>query len=170
PENVYQVPENWVGTKLWQETIPNLKFQLPASDLCEVCETFKAKLLVAKSNKDEYDQIKVEYDQHCWTWNDFSLLFKDKFRNFPYITQYYHFRFNNSSNDIGKVYASTESGGTEISFQLLCNNNFNVSTILKTISIRPLTKERKYYLYTKIRQHVNDPYKDVYCANPEIKK
>ncbi|CAG8620009.1 9490_t:CDS:1, partial [Dentiscutata heterogama] len=44
--------------KLWQETIPYLKFQLPTSDLCEVCETFKAKLLVAKSNKDEYDQIK----------------------------------------------------------------------------------------------------------------
>ncbi|CAG8845929.1 28257_t:CDS:2, partial [Gigaspora margarita] len=290
--------------KLWQETIPHLKFQSPASDLCEVCETFKAKLLVAKSDKDEYDQIKVQYDQHreaadrekqhynnninesakdlsivhvcydwaqsisipyspqqvgtiyfktpfsvslfgvckteggqnsqlnfaigenefpegwyeeitvnfmipghtkfiCdsffgkikklyrtrkiniltdieqvindsskgntailyknklgWTWNDFSLLFKDHFKNFPHIKQYHHFRFNNSPNNIGKVYASTESGGTEISFQLLCDSNFNINTTLKTINTKPLTKERKSYLYTKIRQHVDDPYKD----------
>ncbi|CAG8795005.1 1082_t:CDS:1, partial [Racocetra persica] len=45
--------------KLWQETIPHFKFQSPASDLCEVCEAFKAKLLVAKSDKDKYDQIKI---------------------------------------------------------------------------------------------------------------
>ncbi|CAG8481912.1 19032_t:CDS:2 [Racocetra persica] len=45
--------------RLWQETIPHLKFQSPTSDLCEMCETFKAKLLVAKFKKDEYDQIKV---------------------------------------------------------------------------------------------------------------
>ncbi|CAG8674390.1 23233_t:CDS:2, partial [Racocetra persica] len=50
--------------KLWQEVIPHLKFQLPASDLCEVCKSFKAKLLVVKSNKNEYDQIKVQYNQH----------------------------------------------------------------------------------------------------------
>ncbi|CAG8844892.1 613_t:CDS:1, partial [Racocetra persica] len=64
--------------------------------------------------------------------------------------------------DIGKVYASTKSGGPEISFQILREYNFDINTTLKTIPIKLLTKERKYYLYTKIRQHVDDPYKDVY--------
>ncbi|CAG8683342.1 3012_t:CDS:2, partial [Ambispora leptoticha] len=51
--------------KLWHEMIPHLKFQPPASDLCEVCETFKAKLVVAKSDIEEYNKIKTQYDQHC---------------------------------------------------------------------------------------------------------
>ncbi|CAG8776792.1 7759_t:CDS:1, partial [Racocetra persica] len=75
--------------------------------------------------------------------------------------------FNNLPNDIGKVYVSTESGGKEISFQLLYDSNFNVNTALEAINTKQLTTERKYYLYTKIRQHVDDPYKDLYCANPE---
>ncbi|CAG8785015.1 22760_t:CDS:2, partial [Dentiscutata erythropus] len=32
------------------EMIPNLRFQPPASDLCEVCTSFKAKLLAAKQD------------------------------------------------------------------------------------------------------------------------
>ncbi|CAG8673930.1 12686_t:CDS:1, partial [Cetraspora pellucida] len=92
------------------------------------------------------------------------------FRNFLNIKQYQHFRFNNLPNDIGKVYALTESGGVEISFQLLCNNDLNAYTTLKTISIKQLIKEQKYYLYKNIRQHVDEPFKDVYCANPEETK
>ncbi|KAF0523957.1 chaperonin: PROVISIONAL [Gigaspora margarita] len=75
--------------------------------------------------------------------------------------------FSSLSTDIGKVYASTESGGQEISFQLLRENNFDINTILKTIPIKLSPKERKYYLFTKIRQYVDNPYKDVYCSNPE---
>ncbi|CAG8730908.1 12248_t:CDS:1, partial [Racocetra persica] len=51
--------------KLWYEIIPYLKFQPSASDLCEVCEMFKAKLIVAKSDVEEYNQIKTQYDQYC---------------------------------------------------------------------------------------------------------
>ncbi|CAG8500507.1 12472_t:CDS:1 [Gigaspora rosea] len=102
-----------------------------------------------------------------WAWHDFSLLFNNHFKNFPNLKQYYHFRFSSLPTDIGKVYASTKSSGPEISFQILCENNFDINTTLKTIPIKLLTKERKNYLYTKIRQHVDDPYKDVYCANPE---
>ncbi|CAG8802680.1 19415_t:CDS:1, partial [Racocetra persica] len=36
--------------RLWHEMMVHLKFQPPASDLCKVCETLKAKLIVAKSN------------------------------------------------------------------------------------------------------------------------
>ncbi|CAG8783717.1 22261_t:CDS:2, partial [Racocetra persica] len=126
--------------RLWQKTIPHLKFQSPASDLCEVCETFKAKLLVAKSNKDEYDQIKVQYDQHYEATNrkrqhynnninenaknlnqrsntlaDISQIINNLAKENTAIV--YNnglgWTFNNSPNDIGKVYASKESGGIE---------------------------------------------------------
>ncbi|CAG8805033.1 27938_t:CDS:1, partial [Dentiscutata erythropus] len=33
--------------KLWHEMVSNLQFQPRASNLCEVCSSFKAKLLVA---------------------------------------------------------------------------------------------------------------------------
>ncbi|CAG8728629.1 12070_t:CDS:1, partial [Gigaspora rosea] len=42
--------------KLWYEIAPNIRFQPRASDLCEVCTSFKAKLLVAKQDIDEYNK------------------------------------------------------------------------------------------------------------------
>ncbi|CAG8492257.1 15423_t:CDS:2 [Gigaspora margarita] len=68
--------------------------------------------------------------------------------------------------EIGKVYASKKSGGEETSFQLLHNNNFDKNSILNILSTVPLSNDRKKYLYTKIRQHVDDPYKDVLCPQP----
>ena len=50
--------------KLWHEIMPNLKFQSPASDLCETCEDFKAKMRVAKKDIDEYNDIKNQYEKH----------------------------------------------------------------------------------------------------------
>ncbi|KAF0493364.1 chaperonin: PROVISIONAL [Gigaspora margarita] len=50
--------------RLWYEMIPSLRFQPYASDLCEVCSSFKAKLLVAKQDIDEYNKVQVEYDEH----------------------------------------------------------------------------------------------------------
>ncbi|CAG8565043.1 5554_t:CDS:2 [Cetraspora pellucida] len=35
-----------------------------ASDLCEVCTSFKAKLLVAKQDIDKYSKVQVEYNEH----------------------------------------------------------------------------------------------------------
>ncbi|CAG8746370.1 5385_t:CDS:2 [Gigaspora margarita] len=45
--------------RLWYEMIPNLRFQPHASDLCEVCSSFKAKLLVAKQDIDEYNKVQL---------------------------------------------------------------------------------------------------------------
>ncbi|CAG8810613.1 25378_t:CDS:2, partial [Racocetra persica] len=50
--------------KLWYEMVPNLRFQPPASDLCEICTSFKAKLLAAKKDIDEYNKVQVEYNKH----------------------------------------------------------------------------------------------------------
>ncbi|GBC25429.2 hypothetical protein GLOIN_2v1842132 [Rhizophagus irregularis DAOM 181602=DAOM 197198] len=50
--------------RLWHELIPNLKFQPSASDLCEKCVEFKAKMQAAKSDIDKYNIIKDQYEEH----------------------------------------------------------------------------------------------------------
>jgi hypothetical protein len=106
----------------------------------------------------------IRCDNGNWIWYDFNTFLKDHFNILPQITQYYQFRFK--KNDIGKVYISKESNGIEDSFLLLRDNNFNIQNHLKTLSVAPLSEERKKYLFTKIRQHVDEPYKDVYCSKP----
>ncbi|CAG8811672.1 12668_t:CDS:1, partial [Gigaspora rosea] len=68
--------------------------------------------------------------------------------------------------EIGKVYVSKKSGGEETSFLLFRNDNFDKNSQLNTISTVPLSEDRKKYLYTKIRQYVDDPYKDILCPQP----
>ncbi|CAG8851204.1 4938_t:CDS:1, partial [Racocetra persica] len=63
--------------------------------------------------------------------------------------------------ELGKVFVTKKSGGEEICFQLLHNDNFDKNGQLNTISSVPLSNDRKKYLYTKIRQHVDDTYKDI---------
>ncbi|RGB23163.1 hypothetical protein C1646_677315 [Rhizophagus diaphanus] len=99
-----------------------------------------------------------------WNWYDFSEFFKKHFVPLPNIKQYYHFRF--SSNNIGKVYVSKVSGGEEFCFKLLNNDNFDKNGKPDLIDTTLLMKEQQNYLYSKIHQYVDDPYKDVYCAKP----
>jgi hypothetical protein len=100
-----------------------------------------------------------------WIWYDFNTLLKDHFNPLPQIRQYYQFRF--TKKDIGKVHVSKESNGVEYSFPLL-KNNFNPHDHPRVFSISPSSEERKKYLYSKIRQHVDEPYKDIYCSNPNL--
>ena len=99
-----------------------------------------------------------------WKWFDFQKMFsKENFLNLPHITKYHHFRFSNLPQDLGKVYCSENSGGVEICHKLLCNNsNFIINQKLDTIEVMNISEERKKYLYQKIRQYVEDPYKDIY--------
>ncbi|CAB5384960.1 unnamed protein product [Rhizophagus irregularis] len=292
--------------------MPYLKFQAPASDLCEICEGFKAKIKVAKSDADEHEKVQIQYENHqklaklerqhyndniekskndltiahvCYDWaqNVFipyspqqvgSIYFKSAFSvhlfgvckteggqnhqlNFVIgenelpkgtskganttINMVYnslqkfaqngkkHLQItcdnctgqnknnlslwfwswlvmlnwyeditkhkvntindvkniiNNSSNgneailydnginwncseDIGKVYVSKESGGVESCYKLLKSDNFNKNSKPDLITTVSLTEERQNYLYSKIRQYVDEPYKDEYCAKPK---
>ncbi|EXX71165.1 hypothetical protein RirG_080950 [Rhizophagus irregularis DAOM 197198w] len=100
-----------------------------------------------------------------WNWYDFSAFFKNHFVPLPNITQFHHFCF--SSEDIGKVYVSKESGGVESCYKLLKSDNFNKNSKPDLITTVSLTEERQNYLYSKIRQYVDEPYKDEYCAKPK---
>jgi hypothetical protein len=53
--------------RIWQETIPNLKFQSHASDLCETCESFKALMQITKNNVEEFENIKIQFKEHKLT-------------------------------------------------------------------------------------------------------
>jgi hypothetical protein len=99
-----------------------------------------------------------------WIWYDFNSFLKDHFIPLPQIKQYYQFHFKR--DDIGKVYFSKESNGIENSFLLLKNNNFDPLDHPEVLSVAPSSEKRKEYLYSKIRQHVCEPYKDVYCSEP----
>lgn len=50
--------------RLWNELMPNLKFQPLASDLCDNCVQFKSKLQLAKRNIDEYNNVEAEFNEH----------------------------------------------------------------------------------------------------------
>jgi hypothetical protein len=99
-----------------------------------------------------------------WKWLDFQNFFSKKnFKNLPHITKYYHFRFSNLPEDLGKVYCSEVSGGEEVCHVLLHNNNdFDINEKLDILDVVHITDERKKYLDQKIRQYVDDPYKDIY--------
>jgi hypothetical protein len=99
-----------------------------------------------------------------WKWLDFQNFFSKKnFKNLPHITKYYHFRFSNLPEDLGKVYCSEVSGGEEVCHVLLHNNNdFDINEKLDILDVVHITDERKKYLNQKIRQYVDDPYKDIY--------
>ncbi|CAG8447179.1 4531_t:CDS:2 [Rhizophagus irregularis] len=55
-----QIISYYTFQRLWIEMIPYLKFQAPASDLCEICEGFKAKMKVAKSDADEHEKVQIQ--------------------------------------------------------------------------------------------------------------
>ncbi|CAB5396549.1 unnamed protein product [Rhizophagus irregularis] len=59
-----QIISYYTFRKLWIEMMPYLKFQAPASDLCEICEGFKAKIKVAKSDADEHEKVQIQYENH----------------------------------------------------------------------------------------------------------
>ena len=98
-----------------------------------------------------------------WKWFDFQKLFgKNNFVNLPNITKYHYFHFSSLPQDIEKAYCSEKSGGNEICHELLRNNNFNINEKLDILDIVNMSEERKKYLHQKIRQYVEDPYKDIY--------
>jgi hypothetical protein len=101
-----------------------------------------------------------------WKWQDFDSMLKDYFRTLPNIKKYHHFRFSSSQNDIGIVYFSKKSGGEGYSYNLLKNTGFDKNSQRNILEVAPLTDERKKYLYNKIRQHVDAPYRDTLCPNP----
>jgi hypothetical protein len=119
------------------------------------------------NNSSEGNEAILYDNEKNWIWYDFSTFLKDNFIPLPNIKQYQHFRFSNLPDDIGKVFISKESGGKETSFKLLKNNNFDKYSKPNIIPIVSLTEERKKYLYSKIRQYVDDPYKDIYCSKPK---
>ncbi|CAB5362839.1 unnamed protein product [Rhizophagus irregularis] len=154
--------------RLWHELMPNLKFQSPASDLCETCEEFKAKMRTAKSDIDKFNIIKNQFEEHQekadlerqhYNNNIEKKIVNKSSKNNEGI------RYNGGigwkcslPQDLGKVYCSEKSGGNEICHKLLRdNNNFDKNEKLNVLDIMPMSDERKKYLYQKIRTTCRRP-------------
>src|SRR6266542_5063765 len=120
-------------------------------------------------NNSTKSNIGLKYnDRLGWEWYDFENFLLQNFKNCPHLKSYYHFRFSNLSEDLGKVYCSKKSDRNEICYTLLSNDKFNAYKSLNTLEVTPLSIERQKYLYTKIRQYVDEPYKDIYCLKSNL--
>ncbi len=97
-------------------------------------------------------------------WYDFASFLSSHFKELSGLTKFHHFRF--SKLKLGKVYCSKKSGGEEIPFVLLNNNGFNFNQIPSILEIQPLTLKRQWYLYNKIRQYVDEEFKNSLCPLP----
>ena len=138
-------------------------------------ENFKKLYYKNKSNTvDDLEQIintsttaneAVRYNKGLgWIWYDFTSFLSPHFKGLPGITKFYHFQF--SKLELGKVYCSKEAGSEEIPFVLLFNNDFNFEQLPSILNTQPLTLKRQWYLYNKIRQYVDEEFKDVLCPLP----
>ncbi|CAG8502444.1 8885_t:CDS:1, partial [Rhizophagus irregularis] len=169
---------SWLVMLNWYEDI-TVNFMIP-SHTKFICDSFfgHIKKVYWKHKVNTINDVKniinnssngneaILYDNGInWNWYDFSAFFKNHFVPLPNITQFHHFRF--SSEDIGKIYVSKESGGVELCYKLLKSDNFNKNSKPDLITTVSLTEERQNYLYSKIRQYVDEPYKDEYCAKPK---
>ena len=119
------------------------------------------------NNSSKYNKS-IRYNNGLgWKWHDFNLMLKDHFRTLPNIKKHYHFRFSSSPDNIGIVYFSKKSDGEEYSYNLFKNTTgFDKNAQLNFLEVAPLSDERKKYLYSNIRQYVDEPYKDILCPNP----
>jgi hypothetical protein len=118
-------------------------------------------------NKSSIHNKSIRYDNGIgWKWKDFNSMLKDHFRTLPNIKKQHHFRFSSLPSNIGIVYFSKKSGGEEYSYNLLKNTSFDKDTQLNFLEVVPLSEDRKKYLFNNIRQHVDNPYKDILCPNP----
>jgi hypothetical protein len=116
-------------------------------------------------NKSARGNEAIRFNQDSdWTWYNFTELFEGNFVNFPHIKKYQHFRFSSLPDDIGKVYASKKSGSEEISYRLLKNDYFDKNTPLNIIPVQPLTEKRRKYLFTTVRNHVDEEFRDVHFS------
>ncbi|CAB5393006.1 unnamed protein product [Rhizophagus irregularis] len=135
--------------RLWHELILNLKFQPSASDLCEKCVEFKAKMQAAKSDINKYNIIKDQYEEHHKAADLERKHYNDNIEKSKQDLSIAHIcydwtqnvmkdlRYNggigwkcNLSEDLGKVYCSENSGGVKICHKLLRDdNNFNIKLI-----------------------------------------
>lgn len=99
---------------------------------------------------------------------DWLKYFKSKnWKSVEKITKYSHFYF--SAERKGVVETKTSINGTTIKNRITFNiEKMNLSDFPPKIDPLGLTYKRKQYLYEKIRQYCEDPFKDLLCPHPGI--
>lgn len=102
-----------------------------------------------------------------WQWMNWDSWLNQYFTAVKGITKLQHFEICNKD---GKISVRTSCDGTSKSIRVLKKGIKPADLIAATppISLNPggITRERSEYLYSKIREHVWPPYKDITCPPP----
>lgn len=103
-----------------------------------------------------------------WEWREWDRLLDTLFKPIPGITKFHHITF--SSDQKGKVTVKELYHGTEKTVSIL-KSGITVRKVermrLPTIVQPPgMTRERKKYLYDKVREHVWPEFRDITCPAP----
>jgi len=101
-------------------------------------------------------------------WHDWVSFLDERFEPIAGIRSLQHFRF--SSKFPGDVFVKESGTATECKITILRPKHpaIHKSSLPLVIAAAGLTQERKQYLFSTIREHVWDPYKDITCPNPDI--
>ena len=104
----------------------------------------------------------------AFQWYDWVSFLDERFKAVHGIRSLQHFRF--SSDSPGSVFVKEAANGEEREVGILCPAHPPIRKTLlpSTIKAAGLTLERKRYLYTSVREHVWEPYKDVTCPDPML--
>ena len=102
----------------------------------------------------------------AFQWYDWVSFLNERFKALPGIRSLQHFRFSRSSP--GSVFVKESATAEEREITLLLSKHPPIRKTLLPATLKPggLTPDRKQYLFTSIREHVWDPYKDVTCPDP----
>ena len=104
--------------------------------------------------------------QPAFQWYEWVSFLNKRFKALSGIRSFQHFRFSRSSP--GSVFVKESATAEEQKINLLHSTHPPIRKTLLPATIKPagLTLDRKQYLFTSIREHVWDPYKDVTCPDP----
>ena len=101
-------------------------------------------------------------------WYYWASFLDERFKPVIGIRSLQHFRF--SSKFPGDVFVKESGTAKERKINILraMHPAIRKSLLPPVITAASLTQERERYLFSTIREHIWDPYKDITCPNPDI--
>ena len=122
-------------------------------DVCSLME--KSKLLIAEAVGTEQGEVLIP----CFDW-------QSKFTGMGKISgikKFHHYSFDSSRLGVVEVREYAKSSTVEVEME---SNMHQAAAVPETLVPEGLSLKRQEYLFSKIRQYVSDPFKDIVCPKP----
>ena len=105
-------------------------------------------------------------DRPNFQWRDWVKFLDERFKPLRGIRSLHHFRFSNKRPGVVFVKMTGDDDEQEVNLLQPDHPPIRKYVLPPTIPAAGLSDERKRYLFTSIREHVWDPFKDTLCPNP----